>query len=215
MNMILDKMEQAGIVPVIVLDDASHAGRLGKALLEGGITCAEITFRTDAAEEAIRIMRKENPDMCVGAGTILTVEQADRAVEAGAEFIISPGLNPTVVRHCIRSGIPIIPGCVTPGDVEKALELGLRAVKFFPAEAAGGVKYIKAISAPYRSMRFMPTGGINQENMKQYFSCKSVFACGGSWMVSETLIENEQFERIRELAADAVLRAKEYRRQEE
>ena len=154
------KIKEIGIIPVVVLDQAEDAAPLAKALCDGGIPCAEVTFRTEAAEEAIRVMSEKYPQMLVGAGTVLTTDQVNRAVEAGAKFIVSPGLNPTVVDYCVKRGIPIIPGCSTPSDVEVAMEFGLSVVKFFPAEPAGGLNYIKAISAPYSNIRFMPTGGI-------------------------------------------------------
>ncbi|HEX3077971.1 MAG TPA: bifunctional 4-hydroxy-2-oxoglutarate aldolase/2-dehydro-3-deoxy-phosphogluconate aldolase [Lachnospiraceae bacterium] len=204
MNQILEEIAKIGIVPVIALNDAKDALPLGKALCNGGLACAEITFRTDAAEESIRIMAKEYPDMIVGAGTVLTTEQADRAVAAGAKFIVSPGLNPKVVKHCVERGIAITPGCANPSDVEAAIELGLSAVKFFPAEAAGGLPMIKAMSAPYGNMKFMPTGGINESNLISYLDFNKIFACGGSWMVKPELIEAGEFDKIEELTRAAV-----------
>ena len=162
MNEVLEKIQKIGIVPVVVLDDAKDAAPLAKALCEGGLPCAEVTFRTAAAEESIRIMAKEFPDMLVGAGTVLTTEQVDRAVNAGAKFIVSPGLNPTVVKYCVDKGIPVTPGTSNPSDVEMAISLGLDVVKFFPAEQAGGINMIKAMAAPYTQMKFMPTGGSNR-----------------------------------------------------
>ena len=158
MNEVLEKIQKIGIVPVVVLDDAKDAAPLAKALCEGGLPCAEVTFRTAAAEESIRIMAKEFPEMLVGAGTVLTTEQVDRAVNAGAKFIVSPGLNPEVVKYCVNKGIPVTPGTSNPSDVEMAISLGLDVVKFFPAEAAGGINMIKAMAAPYTQMKFMPTG---------------------------------------------------------
>lgn len=211
MNTIFTQIKKTGIVPVVVLDRAKDALPLGEALYKGGLPCAEVTFRTSAAEEAIRIMSEHFPQMLIGAGTVLTTDMADRAVSAGARFIVSPGFNPVVVEHCIKQNIPIIPGCSTPSDIEAALEYGLEVVKFFPAEPAGGLNYIKAVSAPYSSVRFMPTGGINPQNVKDYLSFPAVLACGGSWMVKEQLILEEKFDEIERLvrnAADIVLHAR-------
>ncbi len=204
MDKVLISIKKMGIVPVVKLDRAEDAKPLAKALYEGGLPCAEVTFRTDAAEEAIRIMTKEYPDMLVGAGTVLTTEQVDRAVGAGATFIVSPGLNPRIVKYCISKGIPVTPGCANPSDIEQAIELGLEVVKFFPAEAAGGLNMIKAMSAPYVNMQFMPTGGINEKNLITYLDFPKIIACGGSWMVSDELINNKDFDRIRELTKEAV-----------
>ena len=165
MNEVLEKIQKIGIVPVVVLNDAKDAAPLAKALCDGGLPCAEVTFRTEAAEESIRIMAEQFPQMLVGAGTVLTTEQVDRAVAAGAKFIVSPGLNPKVVKYCIEKGVPVTPGTANPSDVEQAIELGLEVVKFFPAEAAGGLNMIKSMAAPYTNMKFMPTGGINAKNI--------------------------------------------------
>lgn len=204
MNEILERLSKIGIVPVIALDNAADAAPLAKALSDGGLPCAEVTFRTAAAEESIRIMSEQFPDMLVGAGTVLTTEQADRAVAAGARFIVSPGLNPRVVSHCLKLGVPVVPGCASPSDVEQALELGLEVVKFFPAEAAGGIAMIKAMSAPYTKLRFMPTGGINAGNLNDYLSFKKIIACGGSWMVTKDMIARHEFDRITALTKEAV-----------
>lgn len=204
MNEILEKIRKTAIVPVILLEDAKDAGPLARALCGGGLPCAEVTFRTEAAEEGIRIMKEEFPEMLVGAGTVLTTEQADRAMAAGAEFIVSPGLNPRVVRHCLDRGITMLPGTATPSDVERAMEFGLDTVKFFPAEAAGGLAMIKAMAAPYVNMKFMPTGGINEKNLKSYLDFPRVLACGGSWMVKGELIRAGKFDEIQELTRRAV-----------
>lgn len=204
MNDILNQIEKIGIVPVIVLEDAKDAAPLAKALCEGGLPCAEVTFRTAAAEESIRIMAKEFPEMLVGAGTVLTTEQADRAVGAGAKFVVSPGLNPKIVKYCLEKNIPVIPGCANPSDVECAIELGLDAVKFFPAEQAGGLNMIKAMAAPYTGMKFMPTGGINEKNILSYLDFPKILACGGSFMVSTDLIKAGEFDKIKKLTQDAV-----------
>ena len=179
--------------------------------MEGGLPCAEVTFRTEAAEESIRIMSQEFPDMLVGAGTVLTTEQVDRAVAAGAKFIVSPGINPKVVEYCVKKNIPITPGTCNPSNVETALEFGLDVVKFFPAEPAGGLNYIKAIAAPYTGVSFMPTGGINSENVKEYLKYDRIIACGGSWMVKGDLIKSGNFEKIKELTAEAAAIVKEIR----
>ncbi len=204
MNEILKKISLIGIVPVVKINDAEKAVPLAKALSDGGIPTAEITFRTEQAEEAIARITKEVPDMLVGAGTVLTTEQADRAINAGAKFIVSPGLNPRVVEHCIKKGVPITPGCSNPSDIEQAIEFGLDVVKFFPAEALGGVKMLKALSGPYGNISFMPTGGIDANNIKDYLSFSKVIACGGSWMVPENLIKQGNFEKITILAREAI-----------
>ena len=208
---ILERFEQIGIIPVVVLDDAKDAIGLGKALVEGGLPCAEVTFRTAAAEESIRILSETYPELLVGAGTVLTIEQVDRAVAAGARFIVSPGINPTVVEYCTANNIPIVPGTCNPSNVETALSFGLDTVKFFPAEAAGGLAYIKAIAAPYTGVRFMPTGGINEKNVREYLGYNRIIACGGSWMVKKDLISAGDFDKIRELTAQAAAIVKEVR----
>ncbi len=204
MNPILEEIYQIGIVPVIALDDAKDAKPLAQALIKGGLPCAEVTFRTQAAEESIRIMSEAFPEMLVGAGTVLTTEQVDRAVAAGAKFIVSPGLNPEVVKYCVNKQIPICPGTSNPSDIEAALSLGLEVVKFFPAEAAGGIAMIKAMAAPYTNVKFMPTGGINAKNMNDYLSFPKIIACGGSWMVKSDLIRAGAFDKIEALTAEAV-----------
>lgn len=211
MNAVLEKFQKIGIIPVVVLDDAKDAEALGKALMEGGLPAAEVTFRTDAAEESIRIMSEKFPEMLVGAGTVLTTEQVDRAVAAGAKFIVSPGLNPKVVKYCIEKNIPVTPGTQTPTEMEQAIELGLDIVKFFPAEPAGGLKMIKAVSAPYTMLKFMPTGGINAENVKEYLAYDKILACGGSWMVKKDMIKNGEFDKIKEMVAEAAAIVKEIR----
>ncbi|MCI6092815.1 bifunctional 4-hydroxy-2-oxoglutarate aldolase/2-dehydro-3-deoxy-phosphogluconate aldolase [bacterium] len=211
MNEVLEKIQEIGIVPVVVLDDAKDAAPLAKALCEGGLPCAEVTFRTAAAEESIRIMSEQFPEMLVGAGTVLTTEQVDRAVAAGAKFIVSPGMNPRIVKYCVEKGILITPGCANPSDIEQALENGLDVVKFFPAEPAGGLKMIKAMAAPYVGVKFMPTGGINQNNVKDYLAYDRILACGGSWMVKGDMVAAGEFDKIKELAAEAVEIVKESR----
>ena len=205
------RFEEIGIIPVVVLEDAKDAHALGEALMKGGLPAAEVTFRTEAAEEVIRILSKDFPDMLVGAGTVLTCEQADRAVAAGAKFIVAPGFNPTVVKHCLEKGYPVTPGVQTPGEMEQAMELGLDFVKFFPAEPAGGLPMIKAVAAPYSKLRFMPTGRINKENVKDYLAYKKIVACGGTWMVKGDLIASGDFAKIEELTHEAAEIVKEAR----
>ena len=204
MNDIIAQFQKLGIIPVVVINDAKDAVPLAKALCEGGLPVAEVTFRTDAAEEAIRLMAEACPDMLVGAGTVLTTEQVDRAVAAGAKFIVSPGLNPKVVKYCLDKNIPITPGTSSPTDIEAALELGLEVVKFFPAEQSGGIAKIKAMAAPYTKVKFMPTGGINAANLKSYLDFPKIVACGGSWMVSGDLIKAGNFDEIKRLTREAV-----------
>ena len=204
MNAVLEQISKIGIVPVVKIDRAEDALPLAKALCAGGLPCAEVTFRTDAAAEAIKIMTTNFPDMCVGAGTVLNAEQVDAAVEAGAKFIVSPGLNPRTVKYCIEKNVPVTPGTSSPSDIEQAIELGLEVVKFFPAEQSGGLAKIKAMAAPYVNMKFMPTGGINQDNIREYLATPCVIACGGSWMVKGDLIKNGEFDKIRELTKEAV-----------
>ena len=208
---IAEELRKIGIVPVVVLDDPKDAVPLAKALCEGGLPCAEVTFRTAAAEESIRQISAAFPEMLVGAGTVTTTEQVDRAIGAGAKFIVSPGLNPKVVKYCQEKNIPITPGIQTPTEIEAALDLGLKLVKFFPAEPAGGLKMIKAIAAPYVDVTFMPTGGINEKNVREYLAYDRIVACGGSWMVKKDLVANGEFDKIREMTAEAVAIVKEMR----
>lgn len=204
MNSILDQISKIGIVPVIAIDDVENAEPLAKALCDGGLPCAEVTFRTAAAADAIKVMSDKFPEMLVGAGTVLTKEQVDKAVESGAKFIVSPGLNPEVVKYCVDKNIPVVPGTANPSDIEQAIALGLTTVKFFPAEAAGGLKMLKAMSAPYNKMTFMPTGGINEKNVVEYLKFAPIIACGGSWMVNKDYINNKEFDKIEELTRNAV-----------
>ena len=201
---LLTRLERTGLIPVIKIAKAENALPLAQALRDGGLNAAEITFRTPCAAEAIASIRAAYPDMLLGAGTVLTPAQADDAVRAGADFLVSPGLNPEVVKHCLAKGYPIVPGCATPSDLETALSLGLTHVKFFPAEAAGGLAMIRAMSAPYGNVRFLPTGGISEKNLLQYLSFGKVFACGGSFMVSDALVEAGDFAEIRERTKRAV-----------
>lgn len=204
MNPVFEQMSRIGIIPVIALDDAGDAAPLAEALLNGGISCAEVTFRTAAAEETIRKISEDYPEMLVGAGTVLTTEQADSAVAAGAKFIVSPGLNPVTVKYCQAKGVPVIPGIMTPSEIELALSLGLTEVKFFPAEAAGGVAMLKAMSAPYGNMRFIPTGGIDLKNLSAYTALPSVLACGGSFLVKKEWLANREYAKITTMARQAI-----------
>ena len=211
MMTIEERFEDFGVVPVVVLDDVKDALPLAKALTEGGLPCAEVTFRTEAAEESIKVMAEAYPDMVVGAGTVLTIEQVDAAVKAGAKFIVSPGFDPEIVDYCLKKEIPIFPGCVTPSEVAQAVKRGLKVVKFFPAEPAGGVAMIKAMAAPYHQLRFMPTGGIGTQNLKDYLEFDKIICCGGSWMVKADLIKNGEFEKICKLTKEAKALAKSIR----
>ena len=211
MMTIEERFEDFGVVPVVVLDDVKDALPLAKALTEGGLPCAEVTFRTEAAEESIKVMAEAYPDMVVGAGTVLTIEQVDAAVKAGAKFIVSPGFDPEIVDYCLEKEIPIFPGCVTPSEVAQAVKRGLKVVKFFPAEPAGGVAMIKAMAAPYHQLRFMPTGGIGTLNLKDYLEFDKIICCGGSWMVKGDLIRNGEFEKICKLTKEAKELAKSIR----
>ena len=204
-----EKIAELKVVPVVVLEDAKDAAPLAKALCEGGLPCAEVTFRTAAAKDSIKAMTDAYPDMLVGAGTVLTTEQVNSAVEAGAKFIVSPGFDPEIVDYCLEKEIPVFPGCITPSEVAQAVKRGLRVVKFFPAEQFGGVATIKALSAPYVGLKFMPTGGISAKNLKEYLACKPIVACGGSWMVKKDLIQAGEFEKIKELTKEAVALANE------
>ena len=206
MNEILRKIHDIGIIPVIALDDADYALPLAKALAAGGLNACEITFRTDAAEEAIRIITKDVPDMLVGAGTVLSCDQADRAIKAGARFIVSPGFNPGVTRYVISKDVCMVPGCETPGEMEQAMELGLDTVKFFPAQQNGGVAKLKVLAGPYRNLKWMPTGGVNTSNLAEYMSFDKVVACGGTWMVRKELVENERWDEITAICKDAVMK---------
>ena len=199
MNEVLEKLGQYGIVPVVVLNDSKDAEPLADALCEGGLACAEVTFRTEAAAESIKIMSEKHPEMLVGAGTVLTIEQVDEAVAAGAKFIVSPGLNPEIVKYCLEKNIAVTPGVVTPSEIAQAVELGLPLVKFFPAEPSGGLPMIHA------------TGVINPGNVKDYLKDDKIFACGGSWMVKGTLVDAGDFDKIKELTKEAADIVKEIR----
>lgn len=203
MNDVLKRIGQIGIIPVIVISDVNKAVPLATALMAGGINCAEVTFRTAEAEECIRHIAEHVPEILLGAGTVTKTEQVERAVAAGAKFIVTPGFNPKVVSCCVDKKALIIPGCSTPSDMEAAMEFGLDTVKFFPAEQSGGLAYIKACSAPYPGLRFVPTGGINAGNLGKYAAFPKIAACGGSWMVSKELIEAGDYDEITKLCREA------------
>ena len=193
-----------GLIPVIKIENADDAVPLAKALIDGGLPAAEITFRTAAAADAIKNITDAYPEMLVGAGTVLTTEQVDAAIAAGSKFLVSPGLNPKVTAYALSKGIPMLPGCSNPSDIEAALELGLETVKFFPAEAAGGLKMLKAMAAPYGKLTFMPTGGINENNLLDYLKFNKIVACGGSFMVQDDLIKAKKWDEITALTKNAV-----------
>ena len=200
---ILNKIGNLHIVPVVVMEKADNSEPLAEALLAGGLPCAEITFRTDAAAESIKRISNYK-DICLGAGTVLSVEQVKQAVDAGAQFIVTPGFNPKVVGYCVENNIPVTPGICNPTQIEMGLEYGLKIFKFFPAEAYGGIKTLKAISSPYKIVKFIPTGGINIKNLRDYLSLNNVFACGGSWPVKSHLIQEHKFNQITALVKEAV-----------
>jgi 2-dehydro-3-deoxyphosphogluconate aldolase/(4S)-4-hydroxy-2-oxoglutarate aldolase len=203
MSTSIQQVLEKKIIPVVAIHDAAHSNALAEALISGGLPCAEITFRTAAAPDAIKAMAQRG-DMLVGAGTVLTIDQVKQAVDAGATFIVAPGLNPKVVNYCLQQNIPVTPGVATPTDIETALDLGLTLLKYFPAEAFGGLKTLKAISAPYTAVKFIPTGGINAGNVTAYLEHPKVAACGGSWMVKSTLISEGRFDEIAQLTREAV-----------
>jgi 2-dehydro-3-deoxyphosphogluconate aldolase/(4S)-4-hydroxy-2-oxoglutarate aldolase len=204
MNKTLEKIGELGIVPVVKIEKAEDALPLGRALLDGDLPIAEITFRTSAAEESIKSLTKELPTLLVGAGTVLTIEQVKKAVSAGAQFIVSPGFNPKVVDYCLENNILITPGLNNPTQIEMALERGIKVVKFFPAEASGGLPLLASMSAPYSGIKFIPTGGINLNNLTSYLANKKVHACGGSWMVKPELISSGNFDEITRLTKEAI-----------
>lgn len=198
------KLSECGVVPVVVIDDAADAVPLCEALMGGGLDVAEVTFRTAAAEEAIKLISERFPKMLLGAGTVLSVEQADRAVKAGAKFIVAPNFDAEVVDHCIERDIPVYPGALTPTEFAYGYKRGLRVMKFFPAKDGGGPAMIKSISAVFPGLQYMPTGGVNADNLKDYFATGKVACCGGTWMVKKDLIKNKEFDKIKALASEAV-----------
>ncbi|MCE0492419.1 bifunctional 4-hydroxy-2-oxoglutarate aldolase/2-dehydro-3-deoxy-phosphogluconate aldolase [Vibrio salinus] len=204
MNTIIEQISALKIIPVIAIDDAEDIIPLGKALVENGLPVAEITFRSSSAGEAIRLLRQSQPDMLIGAGTVLTQQQIFDAKNAGATFIVTPGFNPNIVRTCQDLNIPIIPGINNPTALEAAVEMGLTTLKFFPAEASGGISMIKSLTGPYRNVKFMPTGGINPGNIQKYLSVPEVICCGGSWMVDKTMIANRDWDKLATLIRQSV-----------
>ena len=211
MENIFDQFRKTGIIPVVVLNEAKDAPALAKALCAGGLPCAEVTFRTSAAADAIRAMNQTEPKMLVGAGTVLSREQVDKAVDAGAEFIVSPGFDKDVVCYCMEKNIPITPGVQTASEMLQAINMGLDVVKFFPAESIGGLKTIKAVAAALTSLSFMPTGGINAQNVRDYLAYDRIIACGGSWMVKQALVEQGKLDEIRAMASECAAIVKEIR----
>jgi 2-dehydro-3-deoxyphosphogluconate aldolase/(4S)-4-hydroxy-2-oxoglutarate aldolase len=209
---IIDRMRQMGVIPVVSIPRLEHALPLAESLLEGGLPCAEVTFRTAAAAESMMEIRARFPEIFLGAGTVLAIEQAETAINSGAQFIVSPGTNPAVVDYCLSKGVPIFPGVCTPTEIETALAKGVDVLKFFPAEPMGGIGLLKAICAPYRQVRFIPTGGIDQKNLGQYLALTEVVACGGSWMVKPELMNAGEFDRIRQLVKEAVALVDELRK---
>ena len=211
MSTMNETIKELGLVPVVVLNDVKDALPLAKALMDGGLPVAEVTFRTDAAEESIRQIAQAYPDMLVGAGTVISTEQVDRAVAAGAKFIVSPGFDAEVVDYCLEKNIPVYPGVVTPSEVMQAVKRGLQVVKFFPAQQYGGVPTIKALAAPFPQVRFMPTGGVNLKNLKEYLECDKIVACGGSWMVKGDMVKAGEFDKIAQITKEAVELVREIR----
>ncbi len=203
-NDMIKQLYEIGLIPVIKIENPDDAVPLAKALIDGGLPAAEITFRTKCAAEAIKNITEAFPGMLVGAGTVLTTEQVDAAIAAGSKFLVSPGLNPKVTSYCLSKGVPMLPGCSNPSDVEAALELGLTTVKFFPAEAAGGLKMLKAMAAPYGQLTFMPTGGISADNLLDYLKFNKIVACGGSFMVKDELVKEKKWDEITALTKNAV-----------
>lgn len=212
---LIGRIRENAIIPIVSLPAAEDARPLADALIAGGLYCVEITFRTAAAAEAIRSIRKNYPEMLTGAGTVLSIEQAQIAIDSGAEFLVSPGTNPRVIEFCLKHSVTIFPGVCTPTEVEMALAAGAGVLKFFPAEPAGGVKYLKAICAPYQQLRFIPTGGIDTRNLADYLSIPQVVACGGSWMVGKELITQKRFDEIARLTQEAVSLAESSKRKKE
>lgn len=211
MKTLEERFYDYAVVPVVVLNNADDAVPLADALIKGGLPCAEVTFRTDAAEESIRRICESFPDMLVGAGTVLTTKQVERAYKAGAKFILSPGFDPEIIDYCISIGLPVLPGCITPSEIAQAVKRGLKVVKFFPAEQSGGVAMIKAMAAPYSMVKFMPTGGISTKNLADYLSCDKILCCGGSWMVKEDLIKSGSFDKITDMTKEATALARSIR----
>jgi Entner-Doudoroff aldolase len=214
MATIIETFENFGIIPVIEIDDRKDALPLAQALIAGGLPIAEITFRTEAAQKAIQSIAENMPQMVVGAGTVLNIAQAEQAIAAGARFIVSPGFTPKVVGWCLEQGIPVFPGVATPSEIIHAIDYGLEVVKFFPAEALGGIKFLKALSGPFKQVRFIPTGGISAENLPDYLDLPAVLACGGSWIAPKKLIHSGHFAEITQLCSAATNLVKKTRSKE-
>lgn len=204
MDIVLEKLELGGIIPVVILDDPNDVDSLAKALVDGGMTSVEVTFRTPAALQAIKLMARYKSSLELGAGTVLSVDQVKAAVDAGASFIVSPGLNRSVLEYCLQQRIPVLPGVATPTEASAVLEYGLKVAKFFPAEANGGVPFLKAMGAPFKDLKFVPTGGIDETNLLSYLRLPQVLACGGSWMVKPELLREKKFDVIRALSEKAI-----------
>ena len=200
---VIAKLKEFKVIPVVTIKSLDKAVPLAKALVDGGLPCAEVTFRTEGAAECIAAITKAYPDMFVGAGTVLTVEQADRAIEAGAKFIVAPGFNREVVAWCVENNVPVTPGCVTPTEIMAAMELGLKVVKFFPANVYGGLTAMKSLAAPFGGIKFIPTGGVNAQNLGEYISAPFIHAVGGSWVCPKADIAAGNFEKITKLCAEA------------
>lgn len=213
MNSVMKRLMQYGIIPVVVIEEEGDAVWLSDAICEGGLPCVEVTFRTEAGAAAVHMIRKRHPEMTVGAGTVLTVRQAECAAAAGAQFVVSPGFDSEIIDYCVGRYIPVIPGAVTPGEMQYAVKAGLKVVKFFPAELSGGIPMIKAAAEVFSELSFMPTGGLNPENIRGYLGCDKVFACGGSWMVKKEYIKTGNYERIRMLTKEAADIVREMRRE--
>jgi 2-dehydro-3-deoxyphosphogluconate aldolase/(4S)-4-hydroxy-2-oxoglutarate aldolase len=211
---VVERIRTLGVIPVVVLDDAAHAAPLADALAGGGLPCAEITFRTSAAADALRRIADHRPDLLLGAGTVLSPAQVDEAVDAGASFVVSPGFDPETAARCVERGVPVFPGVVTPTDVQAALRQGLDVLKFFPAEAAGGATYLKALSGPFSDVRFIPTGGVSPDNLASYLALPGVLACGGSWLAPRSWIRDGAMDRVRRVAAEAVDRVRRIREED-
>lgn len=201
MKTLNERLSEIKVVPVIAIKDASKASKLAEVLIENGLPCAEVTFRTEQAFDAIKAMREAFPEMLIGSGTVLTTDQVDQSIEAGVDFVVSPGFNPTTVKYCQQRNITIVPGVNNPSLVEQAMEMGLRTLKFFPAEPSGGVNMLKALTAVY-PVKFMPTGGVSPKNVNDYLAIPSVLACGGTWMVPNDLIDNEQWDELAKLVRE-------------
>ncbi|WP_146491350.1 bifunctional 4-hydroxy-2-oxoglutarate aldolase/2-dehydro-3-deoxy-phosphogluconate aldolase [Vibrio sp. T20] len=201
MKTLNERLSEIKVVPVIAIKDASKAAKLAEVLIENGLPCAEVTFRTEQAFDAIKAMREAFPEMLIGSGTVLTTDQVDQSIEAGVDFVVSPGFNPTTVKYCQQRNITIVPGVNNPSLVEQAMEMGLRTLKFFPAEPSGGVNMLKALTAVY-PVKFMPTGGVTPKNVNDYLAIPSVLACGGTWMVPNDLIDNDKWDELATLVRE-------------